>query len=270
MTATGPLLRVRLEAGYGRGTSLHEVKFDLHPGERVGLVGTSGAGKSTLVLALLGLLPWRKGWARGEVLLDGRNLLTCTERELRQVRGKAVALVPQSPATALNPALSIGTHFAEAWKAHAAGDRGGLRSRMSELLGRVRLPTDAAFCRRRPQEISIGQAQRVLIALALLHRPSLLIADEPTSALDVCTQDEIVRLLHEISREQELTLLYVSHDLLSVFRLCARMLVMGEGRIVDDLDLAHVEGGEKHTLTRNLLATLPVSPAMLCGHLLSA
>lgn len=257
---TPPLLDINLSAGYGKSTTLDEVSFTLQRGERVGLVGTSGAGKSTLVMALVGMLPWRRGWTKGSVCLQGRDLLRLTERELRAIRGKQIALVPQSPSTALNPALTLQTHFDEMWSAHAErGGEGG--ERMRHLLSRVALPYDATFLKRRPAEISIGQAQRVLIALALLHKPLLLIADEPTSALDVCTQQEIVRLLHELSQEQGTTLLYVSHDLVSVLQLCQRMFVMSKGRLVESLDLSQDHLDARDEVTRSLLQTLPASPA---------
>lgn len=253
-----PMLKVELCAGYGKTQTLTDISFELQTGERAGLVGTSGAGKSTLVLALLGLLPWRKGWVKGSVQFDGRNLLLCSERELRKMRGNRIALIPQSPATALNPALSLQTHFDETWRAHAK--KGGEQAkRTAYLLERVELPSDSAFLKRRPAEISIGQAQRVMIALALLHRPALLIADEPTSALDVCTQQDILHLLENVSREQESTLLYVSHDLVSLLQLCSRMLVMSHGVLVESLDVESDMPQAQHAVTRKLLETLPAS-----------
>jgi ABC-type glutathione transport system ATPase component len=119
---SGPLLQVRIRAGYRRHSVLRDVSFELHAGEILGLVGTSGAGKSTLVLALLGLLKWRDGHITGEILLDCKNLLSMRERELRTLRGKTIALVPQSPMTALNSALTLRAHFEEAWKAHEIPD----------------------------------------------------------------------------------------------------------------------------------------------------
>src|SRR5580698_9457283 len=176
------LLRVQLDANYGGQPVLHDVRLELGRGEVLGLVGSSGAGKSTLVLSLLGLLPWRGGRVSGEVLLAGENLLALPRRRLRTLLGRQLALIPQSPMTALNSAISLRSHFNEAWKAHRKMDRAALDARMSELLAEVQLPSDTEFLRRRPSQISVGQAQRVLIALALLHGPALLVADEPTSA----------------------------------------------------------------------------------------
>jgi peptide/nickel transport system ATP-binding protein len=210
-----PLLQVRMQAGYGKGTVLEDVSFDLSPGDCLGLVGSSGAGKSTLVLALLGLLPWRQGWARGEVLLDGRNLLEMNEREARTLRGRRIALVPQSPMSALNPGLSLKTHFQEAWRAHR-NDLDSLEYRIRSMLDAMQLPSDRAFLARKPDQISVGQAQRIVLSMALLHRPAVLIADEPTSALDPCTAGQTLQLLREMRAREGTALIYISHDLTSV------------------------------------------------------
>ena len=261
------LLHVRLRAGYGKVRVLEEVAFELGRGEALGLIGTSGAGKSTLVMALLGLLRWRGGFAEGEVLFEGANLLTMPEREARQLRGRRFALVPQSPLTALNGALSLQAHFEEAWRAHERYDRAVFAARVRGLFEQMQLPGE--LLARRPGEISVGQAQRVLIALALLHRPSLLIADEPTSALDPVTQAEVVRLLRRLNRENGTTLLYISHDLTSVLQLCDRVAVLDGGRIVECLEVDSIEEQARHRATRALLDALPVPTHVLrsygCG-----
>ncbi len=259
------LLEVNLSAGYGKQTVLHNLRFRLQPGERLGLVGASGAGKSTVLLSLLGLLPWRGGWSRGEVSLGGINLLGAKPREARKLRGKLLALVPQSPASALNSALSLQTHFQEAWLAHEAPDKARLATRVETLLRRVQLPSDPHFMKRKPGQISIGQAQRCALALALLHRPALLIADEPTSALDPATQVEVLALLDQISREEGMALLFVSHDLLSVVRLCDRVAVLHEGSIAESLPITEL-GQARHPAFTKLLQTLPVPPSVLLQH----
>lgn len=262
------MLEVELSAGYGSRTTLRDMRFDLEAGDRVGLVGGSGAGKSTLVLALFGLLPWRKGWARGRVLLHGRDLLRCGERELRDLRGREVALVPQNPASSLNPALTLHTQFRELWRAHTTSED-GFTARVAMLLRRVGLPGDSAFLQRKPAEISVGQAQRLVIALALLHHPSVLVADEPTSALDVCTQQEVVGLLLELCQEESMTLLYVSHDLLTVFLLCDRMLVVDGGKLVDQVRFATIASHTFSPMTRRMLSTLPVAPEVFLHNTLT-
>ena len=257
-----PLLRVNLEAGYAGKPVLRDICFELERGEVLGLVGTSGAGKSTLVLSLLGLLPWRGGRVTGEVVLEGENLLALSERKLRDLRGRKVALIPQSPMSALNSAISLQSHFNEAWKAHRKSGHAELEKRVRELLLEVQLPTDAEFLRRRPSEISVGQAQRVLIALALLHQPALIVADEPTSALDPVTQTQIVGLLKKLNRSHGVTLLYISHDLISVMQLADRIAVLNAGRIVECLPVDQL-GEARHEATLALLKTLPAPPNVL-------
>jgi len=131
---TQEMMQVRLRAGYGKQQVLRDVQFTLQAGEALGLIGTSGAGKTTLVMALLGLLEWRGGHAEGEVIVGGQNLLALSGREARRIRGKQIALIPQSPMTALNAAVSLRAHFEEAWKAHEGGGRGALDARLAELL----------------------------------------------------------------------------------------------------------------------------------------
>ena len=163
-----PLLTVRLRAGYGKQCVLEEVGFVLERGGRYGLVGASGAGKSTLVLALLGLLPWRGGWAQGEVLLEGVNLLALKEREARKLRGKRIALVPQSPMSALNGAVSLRAHFEEAWRAHESGCGATFEERVRELMQQVQLPEGEEFLRRKPGagERGAGAARGARVGLA--------------------------------------------------------------------------------------------------------
>lgn len=256
------LLRVNLDAGYSGKSVLHGIRFELQRGEVLGLVGTSGAGKSTLVLALLGLLPWRGGRVTGEVMLEGKNLLALPERELRELRGRRIAMIPQSPMTALNSAISLQSHFNEAWRAHEKSGQAALRARLQTLLAEMQLPSDVEFLRRRPGQISVGQAQRVLIALALLHRPSLIVADEPTSALDPVTQAQIVDLLKDLNRRHATTLLYISHDLISVLQLSDRIAVLDAGTIVECLPVAEL-GRARHEATIALLKALPVPPDIL-------
>jgi peptide/nickel transport system ATP-binding protein len=259
------LLRVALQAGYAGKPVLRDVRFELRRGEVLGLVGTSGAGKSTLVQSLLGLLPWRGGHVTGEVVLAGRNLLALSDRDFRKLRGREIALIPQSPMTALNAAISLQTHFNEAWRAHERAGRSALEKRLQSLLAEVQLPHDAEFLRRRPSQISVGQAQRVLIALALLHRPALIIADEPTSALDPVTQSQIVELLRTLNRQHGTTLLYISHDLISVLQLSDRIAVLDAGTIVENLPVSEIAHA-RHASTLALLSALPVPPEVLVSY----
>ena len=261
-----PAMHVRLRAEYGERLVLQDVEFDLYAGEALGMIGTIGAGKTTLAMALLGLLQWRGGKASGEVLIDGSNLLTLPPRDARRIRGKNIALIPQSPMSALNPAVSLRSHFDEAWRAHESKGRSALDLRLRQLMEEVQLPVnDADFLRRKPGQISVGQAQRVLIALALLHRPSILIADEPTSALDPVTQAEIILLLQRLNRSTGSALLYISHDLVSVLQLCDRLAVLHYGTIAECVEVERVEHAQ-HPATLSLLNALPIPVNVLLSH----
>lgn len=261
---SAPALQVRLRADYGRRCVLDDVQFELRAGEALGMVGTSGAGKTTLVMALLGLLPYRGGKATGEVLLHGVNLLTMPARQARRIRGKQISLIPQSPMTALNPAVSLRSHFEEAWRAHESTGAKALEPRIRQLMDEVQLP-GAAFLQSKPGQVSVGQAQRVLIALALLHHPSILIADEPTSALDPITQIEITKLLRQLNHRNGTAMLYISHDLVSVLQLCNRLLVLHAGNIAESVEIAQIEGAQ-HPATLSLLRALPVPVSVLLAH----
>jgi ABC-type glutathione transport system ATPase component len=263
-----PLLAVRLSADYqGRRDVLRQAAFEMQPGEILGLAGQSGAGKSTIALAVLNLLRGKGGAARGTVQFRGRELLGLKEREMRRIRGREIALVPQSPIAALNPALRIGMQLREAWRVHCRGwghraGGGALDDRLAHLLGSVSLPSDAAFLRRYPRELSVGLAQRVLIAMALLHHPPLLIADEPTSALDLITQSEILALFARLNQELGIGILYISHDLLSVAALCHRVAILHNGEIAETGPTGQVFNCPSHPYTAQLIKALP-SPAIM-------
>jgi ABC-type dipeptide/oligopeptide/nickel transport system ATPase component len=173
------------------------------------------------------------------------------------VRGKQIGLVPQSPLAALNPNLRLGAQLTEAWRAHQRGDRD-----WTNLLESVSLPADPSFLRQYPRNLSVGMAQRFLIALAILHRPALLLADEPTSALDTLTQAEILQLFRRLNREQGIAILYISHDLASVASLCQRVAILHEGEIVECASVEKVFRDPQHEYTRRLIAAIPQHPVV--------
>jgi peptide/nickel transport system ATP-binding protein len=236
---------------------LREIRLDIQPGEILGLVGQSGSGKSTLALALMGLLPLKGATLSGEVIFEGADLVRQTSRELRTIHGRRMSIVLQSPLTSLNPALSIGSQLQEAWRAHASGTREECLRALRSALQSVSLPGDDEFLRRRPSQLSVGQGQRVTIAMAILHRPALLIADEATSALDTITQSEILGLFARLNREMGMAILYISHDLLSVAALCHRIAILQEGRIVECDEPERIFESPRHAYTRQLVAALP-------------
>jgi ABC-type glutathione transport system ATPase component len=257
----GALLSANFSVDYPQKPGvLREIALELQPGEILGLVGESGSGKSTLALALMGLLPHKGAATRGEVIFQGEDLLRKTENQLRSIRGSRMTIVLQSPLTALNPALRIGTQLQEAWQAHARGSRDDCLAAVRTALGSVSLPGDGDFLRRKPSQLSVGQGQRVLIAMAILHRPALLIADEPTSALDTITASEILRLFAELNRELGTAILYISHDLLSVAALCHRVAILQNARIVECATPREIFESPREEYTRRLVAALPKSP----------
>ncbi|HVN80205.1 MAG TPA: ABC transporter ATP-binding protein [Terriglobia bacterium] len=257
-TGQSELLSVCVSVDYpGKPDILRQVVFSMQPGEVLGLVGQSGSGKSTLALTVLGLLGLKGGVAKGQVWFRGRDLMRLKEREMRRVRGREIGLVLQSPLSSLNPALRIGTQLDEAWKAHRNGSRQERKQAFLELLGKLSLPAEESFLRRFPRQLSVGQAQRMLIAQAILHRPALLIADEPTSALDVITQSEIIQLFGRLNSELNMGLLYISHDLLSVASLCHRVAILHEGQIVECRARDQIFRNPQHPYTRRLIEALP-------------
>jgi ABC-type glutathione transport system ATPase component len=260
------LLAARVSVRYGdKPPVLRDVEFEIRRGEVLGLVGQSGSGKSTLAMAILGLLDRKRVQAEGAIALDGCDLLTLRERELRGLRGRKIALVLQSPLSSLNPALKIRTQLNEAWRAHATGATADCDSAIRAALESVSLPSNNEFLRKYPSQMSVGQAQRVLIAMAVMHRPSLLIADEATSALDVITQSEILALFRELNRSSGMSILYISHDLASVAGICDRIAILHEGQIVETGTTQQVLTSPRHEYTQRLMAAMPKMPQRLAA-----
>jgi len=252
------LMSARVSVRYGdKPPVLREVKLDIRRGEVLGLVGQSGSGKSTLAMSILGLLDRKRVKTEGAIEFEGSDLLKLRERELRELRGKKIALVLQSPLSSLNPALKIRTQLRETWRAHSSGSVAECDQAIRDALESVSLPSTEEFLRKYPSQMSVGQAQRVLIAMAVIHRPALLIADEATSALDVITQSEILKLFRELSRSSGMTLLYISHDLASVAEICDRIAILHQGEIVELGATEQVLTDPQHEYTQRLMAAMP-------------
>ena len=252
------LLSAQLTVRYGgKPPVLRDVQLEIRRGEVLGLVGQSGSGKSTMAMAILGLQEKKASQVRGEIRFQNLDLLQLSEREFRDLRGRAISLVLQSPISSLNPALKVRTQLKEAWRAHASGTKSDCEGAIKTALQSVSLPADDDFLRKRPAQMSVGQAQRVLIAMAVMHRPALLIADEATSALDVITQSEILALFRGLNRSTGMSLLYISHDLASVAGICDRIAILHAGEIVECRTTEEIFRDPQHEYTMKLIATIP-------------
>ena len=261
MGLSDPLLALNLSVDYaGKPGAVKDASLQIESGEVLGLVGQSGSGKSTLALSILKLLGPASARCTGEILFQNRDLMKLSEPEMRQVRGRQIGLVLQSPLSSLNPSLRVGTQLMEAWKAHANGPADKAKAYQMDVLKSVSLPAEESFLRRYPRQLSVGLAQRVLLAMSILHRPALLIADEPTSALDAITASEILQLFGQLNQELGMTILYVSHDLLSIASLCHRVAIMHEGEIVECGKTEQIFCAPAHPYTRRLIAALPRNP----------
>ena len=253
------LLDAKLSVAYGSNPPvLRDLALQIRRGEILGLVGQSGSGKSTLALAILRLLG-KSAHVNGTINFEGNDLLSTKEREMRSRRGRSLGLVLQSPLSSLNPVLKIRTQLREAWRAHAKGTHEQCEQAIRAALTSVSLPRDDEFLARRPGQLSIGQAQRVLIAMAIIHRPPLILADEATSALDAITASEILALFAKLNRETGMAILYISHDLAAVASICHRVAILHDGSIVESDTPERIFRSPQHPYTQKLLSALPSS-----------
>ncbi len=258
---TAPLLDVKhltvVFDGSPAVTAVDDVSFQIAAGETLGLVGESGSGKSVTAFSVLRLLQPPGRVSGGQVLFEGRDLLTLSEREMRAVRGARISLIFQEPMTALNPVMRVGDQIAEALLVHGQASKSEARARAVDLLNAVRIPDAAQRVRDYPHQLSGGMRQRVMIAIALACQPPLIIADEPTTALDVTIQAQVLELLRDLKAQFNLALLLITHDFGVVAEMADRVAVMYKGKLVEQGPVRQILREPAHEYTRSLLAAVP-------------
>ena len=258
-----PLLSVRdLSVTFRRQgqtpfTAVDGVSFDVQPGQTVGLVGESGCGKSVTSLAIMGLLPTRGNEVTGSVHLDGTDLLTLSDKQMRERRGRDVGMIFQDPLSSLNPVVPIGRQVTEVLERHKGMSRKEATPHARDMLKKVGIPDPDRRLKDYPHQLSGGMRQRALIAMALACEPRLLIADEPTTALDVTIQAQILALLRELVEETGTALIMITHDLGVVAGLCDEINVLYGGRLVERADRHDLFAEPRHPYTSGLLASVP-------------
>ncbi len=247
-------------AFHDRGKEEHVVKgisMNIAQGECVGIVGESGSGKTMTAWCIAGLSKRKEMKKTGVILFEGLDLLSCSRKELRQVQGKEVGIIFQEPMTSLNPVKKIGWQLEESLRIHTKLQKKDRYIRAINALKDVELSNVEDVYQSYPHELSGGMRQRVMIAIAMICEPKLLIADEPTTALDVTIQMQIIKLLQKLSRTKHISILFISHDLSLVRQLCNRVIVMKDGRIIEQGDTEAVFKNPKQRYTKQLIEAIP-------------
>ena len=250
-------LHVRFWTRRGTVHAVNGISFDIAPGETLGIVGESGCGKSVTSLAILGLLARNGRVESGRAVFDGRDLIRQSDRALRSIRGREIAMIFQDPMTSLNPVLTIGRQIREALETHFGMGRKEADATAAEALDRVGIPSAKERIRDYPHQFSGGMRQRAMIAMALACRPKLLIADEPTTALDVTIQAQILDLLRALVAEENASLILITHDLGVVAGMCERVNVMYGGMFMETGSAEQLFGTPRHPYTLGLLQSVP-------------
>jgi peptide/nickel transport system ATP-binding protein len=236
---------------------VHDINFELNKNEILGIVGESGSGKSVSSLAILGLLPKKKTIIEGEIFFEEKNVLTYSEKEFQSIRGNEISMIFQEPMSSLNPSLTCGYQVKEILLQHLNISKKEGKAKVLELFEKVKLPRVETIYKQYPHQISGGQKQRVMIAMAIACKPKILIADEPTTALDVTVQNEIILLLKELQRETKMSIIFISHDLSLVSEIANKVVVMYQGKIVEQGTVQQVFKNAKHDYTKALINSKP-------------
>ncbi len=264
MTASAPLLELKQLSTHfvsARGTrvvrAVDEVSLTLRAGETLGIVGESGSGKTTLALSILRLLPTAARIVGGQVLFQGQDLLPKSDTEMRRIRGKRIAMILQDPMASLNPLFTVGDQVAEPMRVHEHIARGTAWSRAKELLRAVRISAPETRVNEYPHQMSGGMRQRIVGAIAISCEPALLIADEPTTSLDVTIQAQYLQLLRDLQRTHHLALIFITHNLGIVAKMCDRVAVMYAGRLVEAGPVRRIFDAPAHPYTEALLESIP-------------
>jgi peptide/nickel transport system ATP-binding protein len=237
--------------------AVNDVSFSVERGKVLGLVGESGSGKSVTGFSIMRLLEKPGRVAGGRVIFDGIDIANCSDEEMRRLRGKRIAMVFQDPTMTLNPVLTIGTQMVEAVQAHENVSKDVARQRSRDALARVGIPSPEERLSAYPHQFSGGMRQRVAIAIALLHKPDLIIADEPTTALDVTIQSQIISEFQKLTEESNTAVIWITHDLAIVSRLADDVAVMYAGRLVETGPVTEVLTEPHHPYTAGLIASVP-------------
>ena len=261
---TGPLLDIRrLSTHYvsARGTrvtrAVDDVTLSLDQGQTLGIVGESGSGKTTLALTLLRMLPPAARVVSGEMLFEGSDLLKKPEHEMRRIRGKRIAMILQDPMMSLNPLFTVGDQVAEPIRVHEGAPRRSAWRRATELLKAVRIAAPERRVREYPHQLSGGMRQRIVGAIAISCEPKILIADEPTTSLDLTIQAQYLKLLRDLQRAHNLALIFITHNLGIVAKMCDQVAVMYAGRLVEAGPVKQIYNSPAHPYTRALLESIP-------------
>lgn len=237
------------------------LNFHIHEGETLGLVGESGCGKSLTSLSIMQLIPKASGFTEGRILLGDKDVNTCSEKEMRAIRGNEMSMIFQEPMTSLNPVHKIGKQIGEVLLLHDAGDPKTIEARTIEILKKVGIPRAEKIIDEYPHQLSGGMRQRVMIAMAMACNPKLLIADEPTTALDVTMQAQILDLMNTLQEEYKTAILLITHDLGVIAEMADRVMVMYYGQIVEEADVRSLFKEPKHPYTIGLLHSVPTLEA---------